>query len=77
MLYSSSPIFNLFAISVSSIARDSELQLMVFCGWADSPPQQPILMEFPSVCEIKVNGRVLEAVCREQNMRGKKNLDVR
>ncbi|KAG0091162.1 SUMO ligase siz1 [Podila epicladia] len=47
---------------------DSELQLMVFCGWADSPPQQPILMEFPSVCEIKVNGRVLEA-----NLRGMKN----
>ncbi|KAG0039773.1 SUMO ligase siz1 [Podila clonocystis] len=47
---------------------DSELQLMVFCGWADSSPQQPILMEFPSVCEIKVNGRVLEA-----NLRGMKN----
>ncbi|KAF9403271.1 SUMO ligase siz1, partial [Podila epigama] len=48
--------------------RDPELQLMVFCGWADSPPQQPVLMEFPSVCEIKVNGRVLEA-----NLRGMKN----
>ncbi|KAF9321478.1 SUMO ligase siz1 [Podila horticola] len=47
---------------------DPELQLMVFCGWADSAPQQPILMEFPSVCEIKVNGRVLEA-----NLRGMKN----
>lgn len=38
---------------------------MVFCGWADSSTQHPVLMEFPSVCEIKVNGRVLEAVCRE------------
>ncbi|KAG0331120.1 SUMO ligase siz1 [Podila humilis] len=47
---------------------DPEYQLMVFCGWVDSPPQQPILMEFPAVCEIKVNGRVLEA-----NLRGMKN----
>ena len=35
---------------------------MVFCGWADGAPNTPALMEFPHVCEIKVNGRVLEAV---------------
>ncbi|KAG0005832.1 SUMO ligase siz1 [Entomortierella chlamydospora] len=41
---------------------------MVFCGWADGPSNTPVLMEFPHVCEIKVNGRVLEA-----NLRGMKN----
>lgn len=42
--------------------RDRDMQLMVFCGWADGPTNTPALMEFPHVCEIKVNGRVLEAV---------------
>ncbi|KAF9349759.1 SUMO ligase siz1 [Mortierella sp. NVP85] len=40
---------------------------MVFCCWADATTS-PVLMEFPHVCEIKVNGRVLEA-----NLRGMKN----
>ncbi|KAG0236828.1 SUMO ligase siz1, partial [Mortierella sp. GBA43] len=40
---------------------------MVFSCWADATTP-PMLMEFPHVCEIKVNGRVLEA-----NLRGMKN----
>ncbi|KAG0207335.1 SUMO ligase siz1 [Mortierella sp. GBA30] len=50
------------------LKKDPEYQLMVFCGWADGPTSSPVLMEFPHVCEIKVNGRVLEA-----NLRGMKN----
>ncbi|KAI1320027.1 SUMO ligase siz1 [Mortierella claussenii] len=49
------------------LKKDSDYQLMVFCAWADSATS-PVLMEFPHVCEIKVNGRVLEA-----NLRGMKN----
>ncbi|ORZ09408.1 PINIT domain-domain-containing protein [Lobosporangium transversale] len=49
------------------LKKDPEYQLMVFSGWADGP-SSPVLMEFPHVCEIKVNGRVLEA-----NLRGMKN----
>ncbi|KAF9918514.1 histidine kinase osmosensor [Lobosporangium transversale] len=49
------------------LGKDPEYQLMVFSGWADGP-SSPVLMEFPHVCEIKVNGRVLEA-----NLRGMKN----
>ncbi|KAF9964649.1 SUMO ligase siz1 [Mortierella alpina] len=47
---------------------DPEFQVMVFCGWADGPSSSQTLMEFPHVCEIKVNGKVLEA-----NLRGMKN----
>ncbi|KAF9159375.1 SUMO ligase siz1 [Actinomortierella ambigua] len=50
------------------LKADPELQVMIFCGWADTPPGQQILMEFPSVCEVKVNQRNLEA-----NLRGMKN----
>ncbi|CAO3570510.1 unnamed protein product [Mortierella alpina] len=47
---------------------DPEFQVMVFCGWADGQSSSQTLMEFPHVCEIKVNGKVLEA-----NLRGMKN----
>ncbi|KAF9201586.1 SUMO ligase siz1 [Haplosporangium sp. Z 27] len=52
----------------TQLKKDPEYQLMVFCGWADGPSGTPVLMEFPHVCEIKVNGIVLEA-----NLRGMKN----
>ncbi|KAF9211724.1 SUMO ligase siz1 [Podila verticillata] len=60
--------FTMQPMVATQMKRDPDFQLMVFCGWADSSPQHPVLMEFPSVCEIKVNGRVLEA-----NLRGMKN----
>ncbi|KAF8940295.1 SUMO ligase siz1 [Dissophora ornata] len=50
------------------LKKGPEYQLMVFCGWADGPTNTPVLMEFPHVCEIKVNGKLLEA-----NLRGMKN----
>ncbi|KAF9110142.1 SUMO ligase siz1 [Mortierella sp. AM989] len=50
------------------LRKDLDYQIMVFCGWADGPSNTQVLMEFPHVCEIKVNGRVLEA-----NLRGMKN----
>ncbi|KAG0287832.1 SUMO ligase siz1, partial [Dissophora globulifera] len=50
------------------LKKNPDYQLMVFCGWADGPSSTPILMEFPHVCEIKVNGKLLEA-----NLRGMKN----
>ncbi|KAF9962394.1 SUMO ligase siz1 [Mortierella alpina] len=50
------------------LKKDPEFQVMVFCGWADGPSSSQTLMEFPHVCEIKVNGKVLEA-----NLRGMKN----
>ncbi|KAF9576621.1 SUMO ligase siz1 [Mortierella alpina] len=50
------------------MSKDPEFQVMVFCGWADGPSSSQTLMEFPHVCEIKVNGKVLEA-----NLRGMKN----
>ncbi|KAF9973747.1 SUMO ligase siz1 [Actinomortierella ambigua] len=52
----------------AKLKADPDLQIMIFCGWADTPPGQQLLMEFPSVCEVKVNQRNLEA-----NLRGMKN----
>ncbi|KAG0263970.1 SUMO ligase siz1 [Mortierella polycephala] len=50
------------------LKKDPDYQLMVFCGAADGLVGSKVPMEFPHVCEIKVNGRVLEA-----NLRGMKN----
>ncbi|KAF9581075.1 SUMO ligase siz1, partial [Lunasporangiospora selenospora] len=60
--------FSVPPMAASHLKRDSSFQIMVFCRCADSPPNTPFLMEFPHVCEIKINGRVLEA-----NLRGMKN----
>ncbi|GJJ71198.1 E3 SUMO-protein ligase PIAS1 [Entomortierella parvispora] len=65
---STSLAFTIPPLLASHLQSDPNFQLMVFCGWADGAINTPALMEFPHVCEIKVNGRVLEA-----NLRGMKN----
>ncbi|KAF9436126.1 SUMO ligase siz1 [Entomortierella beljakovae] len=64
--------FNIAPMLATQLKKDPEYQLMVFCTWADvQPTNAPLLMEFPHVCEIKVNGKVLEAY--SMNLRGMKN----
>ncbi|KAI7826077.1 PINIT domain-containing protein [Gamsiella multidivaricata] len=60
--------FNVPPMLAMQLKKDPQYQLMVFCAWADGNSGGQVLMEFPHVCEIKVNGRVLEA-----NLRGMKN----
>jgi hypothetical protein len=48
--------------SLNGRNREPDYQIMVFCTSVEGAANPPALMEFPHVCEIKMSGRVLEAV---------------
>ncbi|KAG0220264.1 SUMO ligase siz1 [Mortierella sp. NVP41] len=60
--------FTIAPMLSSQLKNEPEYQIMVFSTSAEGVANPPALMEFPHVCEIKINGRVLEA-----NLRGMKN----
>lgn len=51
-----------FDLCINGNHREPDYQIMVFCTSVEGATNPPALMEFPHVCEIKISGRVLEAV---------------
>lgn len=55
-------MLNRFDLCIYVNHREPDYQIMVFCTSVEGAANPPALMEFPHVCEIKISGRVLEAV---------------
>lgn len=62
--------------SLNGNNREPDYQIMVFCTSVEGAANPPALMEFPHVCEIKMSGRVLEAVSHLSRKSQDQNVDM-